>query len=150
MRGQFQGGKVDLDKALPFVVNAFYQRLRTVTYRAFAEHGLELTPEQWIVLVRLWQQDGRTQSELCESTLRDKPTMSRIVDTMQKSGLVERVASETDARARLVMLTRKGKALQPKLVPLAKEIVERFEAGISEHDLAVTHRTLARMLANLE
>jgi DNA-binding MarR family transcriptional regulator len=150
MRGQFKGGKVHLDKALPFLINAVYQRIRTVTYRAFGEHGLELTPEQWIVLVRLWQEDGRTQSELCESTFRDKPTMSRILDVMERGALVRRVPSETDARARIVRLTPTGKALQPKLVPLAKQVVAQLERGIPQEDLEITHRTLARMLANLE
>jgi DNA-binding MarR family transcriptional regulator len=149
MRGQFDGDDVRLEKALPFLIHACYQQIRSVTYKEFLGHGLELTPEQWIVLVQLWQKDGQSQSSLSELTLRDKPTMSRIIDTMEKTGLVERSVDAQDARARLVKLTRQGKALQPKLVPVAKHIVSRLEAGISERDLETTHRTLARMLENL-
>lgn len=149
MRGQFDGNRVQLDKALPFLIHACYQQLRSVTYKAFAGHGLELTPEQWIVLVQLWEKDGQSQSALSERTLRDAPTMSRILDTMQKSELVTRVVDAQDARSRLVKLTARGKALQPKLVPVAKQLVTRLEQGISERDLETTHRTLAKMLANL-
>jgi MarR family transcriptional regulator, organic hydroperoxide resistance regulator len=149
MRGQFDGNRVVLEKALPFLIHACYQQLRSRTYKEFLSHGLELTPEQWIVLVRLWEKDGQSQSALSESTLRDRPTMSRILDTMEKSGLVERSVDPNDARSRLVKLTRAGKSLQPKLVPLAKKLVQRLEAGIPERDLETTHRTLARMLANL-
>ena len=71
MRDQFEGDQVVLENALPFLLHGIYQRIRGVTYREFNQHGLELTPEQWIVLARLWQRDGRTVSELSESTLRD-------------------------------------------------------------------------------
>lgn len=149
MRGQFQGNQVVLEKALPFLIHACYQQMRSITYKEFLQHGLELTPEQWVVLVRLWEKDGQSQTALSESTLRDRPTMSRILDTMEKSGLVERCVDPNDARSRLVRLTRTGKGLQPKLVPVAKKLVTRLEADIPERDLEITHRTLARMLQNL-
>jgi len=149
MRGQFEGNQVVLEKALPFLIHACYQQLRSLTYKQFLGHGLELTPEQWIVLVQLWEKDGQSQSALSERTLRDRPTMSRIIDTMEKSGLVERSVDEKDARSRLVKLTRTGKSLQAKLVPVAKKLVARLERDIPERDLEVTHRTLGHMLQNL-
>lgn len=149
MRGQFDGDRVTLERALPFLIHACYQQIRSNTYKEFLGQGLELTPEQWIVLVQLWNKDGQSQSVLSALTLRDRPTMSRIIDTMEKSGLVERTADAQDARTRLVKLTRQGKALQPKLVPIAKGLVARLEQGISERDLETTHRTLAKMLENL-
>jgi MarR family transcriptional regulator, organic hydroperoxide resistance regulator len=149
MRGQFDGDRVDLKRALPFVLHACYQQLRSLTYKEFMQHGLELTPEQWVVLVQLWEKDGQTQSALGELTLRDKPTMSRILDTMERSGLVLRVADEADGRTKLVKLTRSGKGLQSKLVPVAKQLVARLERGISDADLETTHRTLSRMVENL-
>jgi MarR family transcriptional regulator, organic hydroperoxide resistance regulator len=149
MRGQFDGKQVRLERALPFLIHSLYQRLRSATYKAFLGHGLELTPEQWIVLVQLWQKDGQSQSALSELTLRDAPTMSRILDTMEKTGVVERVVDAQDARSRLVRLTRRGRALEDKLVPLARELVTDLEQGISEADLETTHRTLSRMLGNI-
>ncbi|HXK16904.1 MAG TPA: MarR family transcriptional regulator [Polyangiaceae bacterium] len=149
MKGQFDGNSVVLERALPFLIHACYQQIRSVTYKEFLGHGLELTPEQWIVLVQLWRKDGQSQSALSELTLRDRPTMSRILDTMEKSGLVERSVDEQDARARLVKLTRSGKSLQAKLVPVAKQLVARLERDIPERELEVTHRTLTRMLQNL-
>lgn len=149
MRDQFDGDQIVLENALPFLIHGIAQRLRTVTYQAFNQHGLEITPEQWIVLARLWQRDRRTVSELSESTLRDRPTMSRIVDCMEANGLVTRTVDNKDARARIVALTRKGKSLRKKLVPIAKERVTELEAGIPEADLLVTRQTLRRLFKNL-
>ena len=149
MRDQFAGDQVILENALPFLLHGLYQRIRGMTYREFNRHGLELTPEQWIVLVRLWQRDGRTVSELSESTERDRPTMSRILDTMEAGGLVTRTVDAKDARSRIVQLTREGKALRKKLVPVAKGLVSQLEAGIPEADLLVTRQTLRRLFENL-
>ena len=79
MKDQFKGDGIVLDNALAFWVHRVYQVVRNETYRAFRDAGTELTPEQWVVLVRLWEQDGRTQNDLCDSTFRDRPTMSRMV-----------------------------------------------------------------------
>ncbi|MGC4087337.1 MAG: MarR family transcriptional regulator [Polyangiaceae bacterium] len=101
------------------------------------------------MLVRLWERDRQSPSTLSESTLRDRPTMTRILDTMERGGLVVREQDPRDARARVICLTREAKALQKKLVPVAKTLVSQLERGVPEHDLEVTRRTLRRMFENL-
>ncbi len=150
VRDQFKGDGIVLDNALAFWVHRVYQATRNEIYRVFRERGTELTPEQWVVLVRLWERDGRSQNELCDSTFRDRPTMSRMVDALQARGLVTREAHPTDKRARMVYLTREAKALKPKLVPAARGIVDRMLAGIPNEDLVTTRRTLQKIFDNLE
>jgi DNA-binding MarR family transcriptional regulator len=150
MRDQFIGDGIRLDSAMAFWVHRVYQAQRNAMYRAFREKGVELTPEQWGVLVRLWERDGRTQSDLSESTFRDKPTMSRMVDALETAGLVTRRATEGDARAKLVFLTAAARELKPKLVPIAKRLVGQMLKDIPEHDLEVTRATLQKMFANLD
>jgi DNA-binding MarR family transcriptional regulator len=119
-------------------------------YRRFKRHGVELTPEQWMVLVRLWQNEGVTQSALAERTFRDLPTMSRILSLMEKGGLVERRRDKSDGRARLVYLSDRGRSMRRALVGEARAMVDDSSAGIPAADLAVTRRTLQRIVANLE
>lgn len=150
MKDQFVDGGVVVDNAIGFWVHRVYQATRNELFRAFREEGEEITPEQWAVLIRLWERDGRSQSDLSDATFRDKPTMSRIVDGMEARGLVERRAQEGDARVRLVHLTRRGKALRGKLVPVAERVVARTVAGIDEEALLATRATLRKMFENLE
>ena len=150
MRDQFVGDGIRLDNAIAFWVHRVYQAQRNAMYRAFREKGVELTPEQWGVLVRLWERDGRTQSELSESTFRDKPTMSRMVDALESIGLVERRGAHGDGRTKLVFLTDAARALKPKLVPVAKKLVGQMTNDISERDLEVTRATLQKIFANLD
>ena len=150
MRDQFVGDGIRLDNAIAFWVHRVYQAQRNAMYRAFREKGIELTPEQWGVLVRLWERDGRSQSELSESTFRDKPTMSRMIDALESSGLVERRSTHGDARTKLVFLTEAARALKPKLVPVAKRLVGQMTNDISERDLDVTRATLQKIFSNLD
>ena len=149
MRDQFQGDGIVLDNAIGFWVHRVYQAARNEMYRAFREHGLEITPEQWTILLALWERDGRSQSELCEATFRDAPTMSRMIDSLVRQGLVVRRNDAADARAKLVWLTDAGRAIKKKLVPAARTLVERMTAGIPEMDMQTTREALRRMFANL-
>jgi DNA-binding MarR family transcriptional regulator len=149
MRDQFTAGGIDLEKALAYWIHRVYQAERNEMFREFRESGEDITPEQWIVLVRLWEEDGRTQTELGASTFRDRPTMSRLLDGMEARGLLKRKADAENARAWRVHLTAEGKALRKKLVPGARHLVERSQRGISERDLKTTRDTLIQMFANL-
>ena len=150
MHDQFTADGIRLDNAMAFWVHRVYQAQRNAMYRAFREKDIELTPEQWSVLVRLWERDGRTQTDLSESTFRDRPTMSRMIDALESAGLVERRATKGDARARLVFLTATARELKPRLVPVARRLVGTMLRDISDHDLEITRSTLQKMFANLE
>jgi DNA-binding MarR family transcriptional regulator len=149
VKDQFAGGAVVVDNAIGFWVHRVYQASRNEMYRVFREHGEEITPEQWAVLIRLWEKDGRVQSELSEATFRDAPTMSRIIDGMESRGLLERRPHPDDGRSRVVHLTRHGKSLEKKLVPLVEELVASMVDGIDERALVTTRNALRRMYANL-
>src|SRR4051812_19224628 len=149
MKDQFTAEGIVLDNALSYWVHRVYQASRNEMFRLFREEGVELTPEQWIVLVRLWEEDGRTQTELGESTYRDRPTMSRILDGMERRGLVARKPHEGNPRAFRVHLTARGRELRKALVPAARGLVRQQLRGIAEEDLKITRATLQRMFENL-
>ena len=150
MRDQFARDGIVLENALAFWVNRFYETTRRAMYRAFREHDFELTPEQWMVLVRLWERDGRTQTDLAAACHRAAPTMSRIIDSMSKSGLVARAVEESDARTRLIVLTPKGREAKQTLVPVVRKLVAELEKDIPERDLEITRRTLRRIAERLD
>src|SRR5215475_15491291 len=80
--------------------------------KKFNSAGLNLTIEQWSVLYHLWKEDGKSQQELCAATFRDKPSITRLVDNLEKLQLVKRVPSDQDRRINLIFLTRQAQKLQ--------------------------------------
>lgn len=149
MKDQFTSHGIVVDNAIGFWIQRVYQTTRNEMYRLFREQGEDITPEQWMVLIRLWEQDDRTQADLCEVTSRDAPTMSRIVDGMERRGLLQRKPHPEDGRVRIIHLTRKGRELEKTLVPVAKKLVTRMVKNIPEADLVTTRATLRRMFENL-
>lgn len=150
MLDQFTDDGVIVEKAIGFWINRVYQSTRAEMYRLFAEQGEEVTPEQWMVLIRLWEKDAVSQSELSDATLRDAPTMSRILRGMEARGIVQRRRSAEDARVQTVHLTRRGRALKDKLVPVVRALVTRLVRGIDPSDIATTRTTLACMFENMQ
>ena len=78
----------------------------------FKQAGTEITIEQWSVLYHLWKQDGLSQQQLCDATFRDKPSITRLMDNLEKQRLVKRVPSKEDRRINLIYLTKEALSLQ--------------------------------------
>src|SRR5688572_27836083 len=148
MAEHFTDEGIILERALGFRIYRVNQLFRTALYRTFATLGLDVSPEQWILLVRLWQEDALTQTKLAEATLKDKATISRILDVMERQGWIARRTDPDDARGRRVHATREAMKLRERLTPLARELATQIQAGIPANDLATTHRTLLHLERN--
>ena len=103
----------------------------------------------WSFLRILWEADGLTQRELSERAGLQEPTTYAALKAMEKLGLVTRKQLPDSRKKVYVFLTPKGRALRPKLVPLAEEVNKVALAGISQEDIAITRRTLLVMIENL-
>lgn len=149
MADHFTDDGIVLERALGFRIYRTNQLFRSALYRTFAALGLEITPEQWIVLVHLWQEDALTQTQLGDATLKDKATISRILSVMEREGLIARRTDPDDARERRVHATRAAMKLREKLTPLARDLATKIEAGVPAADLECTRRTLLHLERNL-
>ena len=138
-----------LDSAIGFVVGRTCHIMRKAFGKTFLAAGHSVTPEEWVLLNRLWAHDGQRPAELAESTIRDRSTVTRLLDGMVSKGLVRRETDPADRRGVQTWLTPQGKALKGQLVPVAEGLLERATRGISEKELDTTRRTLHKLQANL-
>lgn len=118
--------------------------------KKFNAAGLNLTIEQWSVLYYLWKQDGISQQELCNATYRDKPSITRLVDNLEKLQLVKRVPSESDRRINLVFLTRQAQKLQDETMNLAEETLNEALVGVAADKIEVCKEVLQIVYDNLQ
>ena len=118
--------------------------------KKFNTSALNLTIEQWSVLYHLWKEDGKSQQELCNATFRDKPSITRLVDNLEKIGLVKRVASENDRRINKVYLTKQALKLQEETMALAEETLNEALAGVSSDDINLCKEVLQKVYDNLK
>ena len=69
--------------------------------------GLDISMDQWIVLGPIWENDGLSHKEISEYCLKDKTSVTKIIDTLEKKNLVVRVADQLDHRVKRVVLSNK-------------------------------------------
>ncbi len=116
----------------------------------FRQEGVEITIEQWSVLYHLWKKNGMSQQELCNATFRDKPSITRLLDNLEKQQLVKRVPSSTDRRLNLIVLTEAAKQLQEKTMALASTTLNEALEGVSAEDIERAKRVLQQVYDNLK
>jgi DNA-binding MarR family transcriptional regulator len=108
-----------------------------------------VTIEQWSVLYHLWKEDGLSQQELCNRSFRDKPSITRLVDNLEKLKLVKRVASKDDRRINLIYLTEASKTLQDLTLNMANQTLNEALEGVSKEDVELCKSVLQKVYDNL-
>ncbi|MBS1762130.1 MAG: winged helix-turn-helix transcriptional regulator [Bacteroidetes bacterium] len=115
----------------------------------FKHAGIEITIEQWSILSQLWKEDGRSQQQLCEATFRDKPSITRLVDNLEKLDLVKRVPSKNDRRINLIFLTTAAKNLESETMEIANATLNEALEGVNQKDLETAKTVLQKVYDNL-
>src|SRR5436190_14797698 len=116
----------------------------------FKQSNVEITIEQWSVLYHLWKEDGLSQQELCEATFRDKPSITRLVDNLEKLKLVKRVASKDDRRMNMIYLTPEALQLQEETMELANQTLNEALDGVTVGQIEIAKEVLQRVYDNLK
>ena len=117
--------------------------------KTFNQAGLNLTIEQWSVLYHLWKQDGISQQELCNATFRDKPSITRLVDNLEKLNLVKRVASENDRRINMIYLTKQAQKLEEETMQIADETLNEALKSVPSDRIEICKEVLQIVYDNL-
>ena len=140
----------NLNDSYGYLINLAAQRLKYELHLAFQARGYDITPEQWAVLNRLWEEDGLSQVELAERTFKDKPGTTRILTLLETKGVIVRHPDESDGRVQRVFLTKTGRDLKDKLVPCAQEVLTKSGRNLTKEDIAKFKQTLNQILTNLD
>ena len=116
----------------------------------FKQAGVEITIEQWSVLYHLWKVDGMSQQQLCEATFRDKPSITRLLDNLEKLNMVKRVASKDDRRINMIYLTAEAKNLQEQSMDLANQTLNEALEGVTNGQVEIAKEVLQKVYENLK
>lgn len=124
---------------------AFIRRLN----HSFAEAGHDVTIVQWRILTCLWYKDGQRQQDLADLVHKNKTSITRAVDAMEKRDLVVRIHDRLDRRQNLIYLTDKGKRLREELMQIVQKTSLEAQQGIKSEHLDVFRDVLAKIHGNL-
>jgi MarR family transcriptional regulator, transcriptional regulator for hemolysin len=130
-----------------FMLNDVARLLRTYADHRAAQYGM--TRAQWAVLVRLDLSEGLNQSELAETLDLQPITLTRLLDKLCDSGLIERRADPGDRRAKRLFLTPAARPLLKQLAVLGEETMNSATEGLSQDDIARMVSELGTVKDNL-
>ena len=108
-----------------------------------------ITPEQWVVLKKLSQEDKISQKELSNRLNKDQNTVKAMVDKLEKKSYIKRQKNEKDKRAFLLTLTPEGVEVINILEPLDQEMLKNIGKDFSQEELALLRKMLSKVTANL-
>lgn len=143
----FQISNYELENALPYLLNRAGVRIGDAFSVELAKFDVSLP--MWRVLASLLHQDGQRMTHLAEHTSTDISTLSRLVASLEKKGLVLRTPAPDDRRSVIVGFTDAGRDLAGRIAPLA-ELYERIAlANIPADEAAMLKRHLRQIFINI-
>tara|TARA_B110000503_G_C7153463_1_gene416228 strand:+ start:1892 stop:2365 length:474 start_codon:yes stop_codon:yes gene_type:complete len=113
----------------------------------FNVKGIPLTKEQFVVLLCL-EGEVKTQSFLTLITERDKGSLTRLIQSLERKKYVIRRVSEEDNRVNEVELTPKGSEILESTKPMMKNLFTLLQEGIDKNEIEVVSRVMEKMQCN--
>jgi DNA-binding MarR family transcriptional regulator len=121
-------------RAYFFKIDTTIKKIRNALQKQLTDAGFDLTVDQWVLIDHIERQPGVSQNELAEMTFKDPPTVTRIIDLIEKKGLVERGLVPGDRRKFNLFLTDNGKVLYKNAFPIVAEIRRKGWGDLEEDD----------------
>jgi len=134
-------------ETISFLLVQICRAQRNVANETLAEIGLHAGQE--LFLGQLWQQDGLAQSQIVEQMCVQPPTVSKMLDRMERSGLVLRRPDPEDSRISRVYLTEQGRNLQQGVCTMWDQLEKKIVEGLSVEERILLRRLLLQVHENL-
>ena len=141
--------KEDHPFRIGFLIHDVSRLRRTVVDKALRPMGV--TRSQWWVLANLSRHngDGMMQTELAKVMDVGKVTLGGLIDRLETTGLLKRLADPSDRRAKRVVMTPRGTKLLADIQGIAAQVNAQIMNGISRSDISRTETVLYKMKQQL-
>lgn len=139
----------DINNSLGFLTITTNRLMSACFRKRLVEGGIDITAEQWGVLAHLWNQDSIPQDELTYALCVDKSSLSRVLDLMERRGLVRRERDPEDARRKILFATPYASEFRDLCLKLGTGTMKTMLNDISDEDLEVCLKVLAQVKKNI-
>lgn len=110
---------------------------------------INITIDQWVIIQILDTSGAMHQMDLAEESFKDAPTITRIIDKLEKKGYVLRTQDETDRRKFIIEITESGNQLVAIVNPLVSEFRSKIYGELTSHELAKLESTMLQIEKNI-
>ncbi|HEX4198936.1 MAG TPA: MarR family transcriptional regulator [Caulobacteraceae bacterium] len=134
-----------------------FGRLLTVTTRAWSTYldqrvgPLGLTGPRWHLLVELSNlKAAPSQTELASLLNIESASLIKMLDALEKAGLVRRVPHQTDRRTKTIEITKAGRKVMDNISSIAKDVRKILLDGVTTEEIETCMKVFSVIAANLE
>ena len=124
-------------------------RLKQYIATMLRQQDVPLTPEQFMLIDLLWNQGEMSQQELADQMHKDKNSVTRLVDAIERKGFVVRRQNTSDRRSNTLVLTEQAEKLKADAKQKGISILDKMLEGISEDELRTFLTTLRKLRLNM-
>ena len=138
-----------LSKEIAVELNLTGCKLKQFLAAKLRQMDVPLTPEQFMLIDLLWNQGEMTQQQLADQLQKDKNSVTKLVDAIERKGFVVRRQDMHDRRANILVLTDRANQLKPDAKQKGISILDQILEGISEDELRSFLVTLKKLNVNM-
>lgn len=138
-----------LSKEIAVELNLTGCKLKQFLAAKLRQMDVPLTPEQFMLIDLLWNQGEMTQQQLADQLQKDKNSVTKLIDAIERKGFVIRKPNIHDRRANILVLTEKANQLKPGAKQKGISILDQMLDGISEEELRSFLATLRKLNRNM-
>lgn len=149
MRYQLLINQMNIESIILFQIDKTSKVSKLYSQREFDRLRMGITVEQWILLKIIEENDGLTQKELADKSLRDPASITRTLDLLNKKGFVERRPVKNNRRQYSICLKKEGKDFIKKNMPIISSHRAKSIEGITEKELEVLTQLLGKIQINM-
>lgn len=124
-------------------------RLKQYIAVMLRQYDIPLTPEQFMLIDLLWNQGEMSQQQLADQLQKDKNSVTKLVDAIERKGFVVRRQNLNDRRSNTLVLTEKAEILKPGAKEKGISILDQMLEGIDEQELRSFLATLHKLNQNM-
>lgn len=141
--------KIPENESIGYLTSVAYRAINRKLSHNLKAAGNKITSEQYGVLKQLWLEEGQTQLDLACKTNKDKPSITRLLNNLEKKGLIERRTNEDDKRCNKIYLTPKGESFKQTCLAVANKTVEEATQSLKKSDVITCKKVLVGICTNL-
>ncbi|MDD2330011.1 MAG: MarR family transcriptional regulator [Bacteroidales bacterium] len=113
-------------------------------------NNVDLTPEQYLLIDLLWDEGPLTQQEIANQMQKDKNSITKLIDGLEKKGYVVRETNPKDRRKNRVIVTKTGEAKKQEITRIAINAADNILGGIPTEELNTVVEVLNKLNKNMK
>ena len=118
--------------------------------KELTRNGINLTPEQYLVMDILWDAEVMSQQAIADIIQKDKNSVTKFIDSLEKKGLVYRQVNKTDRRVNNIVVSEEGLKLKAKTTEVAIGMMRNVLKNIKEEDLMALDKVMNQIKENID